>query len=144
MFVLVYMGNVIKVDRESEINISEGKVQVSHLKQWRTDAGVNAPASVPSQDDAVIEGRGAHFMEAMPVSKRGRKADPNSSLQRVWGTIRTFLKDQEEIHKDQVIAAVSNAHPNIARGTVITYAMKCPDVERNGGRWSLKSTDESR
>lgn len=157
MFVLIFGGSTIKVDRDSEIDISDGKVRVQYLREWRTDkAGASSvmdkgtvshePAVTPieehsSQEEKEIENVGAHFEAAIASTRRkgGRPKNPNSGQQRVWTAIRSILDKKGPMSKWDVLNAVYASCGDVKRTTVDVYANSAPSVRRNYGEWSLIS-----
>lgn len=149
MFVLIFAGSTIKVDRDSEIDISDGKVKVQYLREWRADMvgdkGIightpSAPIeAVSSQEEKEIENVGAAFQSAMATDRRkgGRQKNPNSGQQRVWAAIRSILGSKGPMSKWDVLNAVYASCSDVKRTTADVYCNSAPSVRRRNGEWSL-------
>lgn len=95
MFVLKFMGSVLKVEQDSEINIGLDGVRVtplSSIPQRIKDPMLDAISS------AVGEAAESHLMQ----ERRGMKPNPESTMQRVFAFVAKLKSegiDKSEINK---------------------------------------------
>jgi hypothetical protein len=90
MFILKYMGSILKVEVPSEISIAaDGGVQVHPLAVKRTE-------EIQDPMLAQIASAVGEAAASLDVDRRGRKPDPNSLLQRVFALCNKLRAEGEE------------------------------------------------
>lgn len=100
MFVLRYLGSILKVEQPSEIVISDAGVKVTPLEESTLPVGyVPRPLPTgprfPKQVDPQLEAKALALGEAVvaELPKRGKVKDPDS----LWSRLESFLKENADM-----------------------------------------------
>jgi hypothetical protein len=128
MFVLRYLGSILKVEQPSEIVISDAGVKVTPLEESTLPVGyVSRPLPTgprfPKQVDPQLEANALALGEAVvaELPKRGKVKDPNSLHSLVHLFVGNLLKHHPKLTTSEVREHARAAFPNANPSTLGVY-----------------------
>jgi hypothetical protein len=92
---------------------------------------------VSKRQQNALESLGEAVMNQLPQSRRGRKADPNSTRQRVRSAVLAYLKAHRTADIGVMFSDIANS-TGIEISAVKSNANQMDGVCRKYGTWSLK------